>query len=163
MEEKVWEEWSRSPLNEKSNAINRRRSGYVYFPSKKDGWMGFLHLIILFLCFGLPVLSDEWVWIFVIPLVLGVVNLLIWFRTGYRVEAEEVVIYYGLITLRVPIQEIERVAFIKSPFVGPALSVDRIGITYSASKFLTVSPRNQEEFLQVLRESNPNLVVDRRD
>lgn len=122
--------------------------------------MGFLHLVILFLCFGLPILSGEWLWIFVIPLVLGIVNLLIWFRTGYRVEAEEVVIHYGPVTINVPIQEIERVGYMKSPFVGPALSVDRIGITYSASKFVTVSPRDQNGFVEALRRSNPHLILD---
>ncbi|USK92908.1 PH domain-containing protein [Rossellomorea marisflavi] len=133
----------------------------MYFPSKKDGWMGLLHLVILFLCFGLPVLSGEWVWIFVVPLVLGVVNLLIWCRTGYRVDGEDLVVHYGPITFKVPIRKIERVDFIKSPFVGPALSVDRMGITHSASKFLTVSPKDQEGFLQALKESNPHMVVNR--
>lgn len=132
----------------------------MYFPSKKDGWMGFLHLVILFLCFGLPILSGEWFGIFVVPLVLGVVNLLIWFRTGYRVDGEDLVVQYGPITFNVPIHKIERVDFIKSPFVGPALSVDRMGITHSASKFLTVSPMDQEGFLQALKESNPHMVVN---
>ncbi|MEW4225180.1 PH domain-containing protein [Rossellomorea marisflavi] len=133
----------------------------MYFPSKKDGWMGFLHLVILFLCLGLPILSGEWVGIFVVPLVLGVVNLLIWFRTGYRVKGEALVVHYGPITFKVPIHKIERVDFIKSPFVGAALSVDRMGITHSASKFLTVSPKDQHGFLQALKESNPHMVVNR--
>ncbi|MEW4305633.1 PH domain-containing protein [Rossellomorea marisflavi] len=106
-------------------------------------------------------MSGEWVWIFVIPLALGVVNLLIWFRTGYRVDGEELVVHYGPITFKIPIRKIERVDFIKSPFVGPALSVDRMGITYSTTKFLTVSPRDQEGFLQALKELNPHLIVNR--
>jgi uncharacterized membrane protein YdbT with pleckstrin-like domain len=134
----------------------------MYFPSKKDIWMGMIHLIAAFVLILLPIFSEEFSFVLLITLIIpGLLSLFMWFRTGYKISNEKIIIIYGPIKFNVNIHEIQRLNFVKSPFVGPALSVDRIGITHAKSKFVTISPREKEKFIEELLKINSNIVIDK--
>lgn len=49
----------------------------------------------------------------------------------------------------------------KNPLSSPALSIDRIEITYdSGFGMVLVSPKNKQKFISLLKSINPHIEVD---
>ncbi|MGM0751737.1 MAG: PH domain-containing protein [Bacillota bacterium] len=134
----------------------------MYFPSKKDIWMSSIHFFAAFILIVLPARSENFSILLIITLIIpGLISLFVWLRTGYKIINEKIIIIYGPMKFKVNIHDIQRLHYIKSPFVGPALSVDRIGLTHSKSKFVTISPKDKERFIKELLKINSNIVIDK--
>lgn len=89
---------------------------------------------------------------------LGLVTLLtgsvlpLWMllATGYRLEKSRLVARSGPFRWRVDYADIRSVERSKSAMSGPALSMDRLLITYGQYHLLVISPRSPEVFREAL-------------
>ncbi|MFA1820782.1 PH domain-containing protein [Virgibacillus oceani] len=132
----------------------------MQFPSKKDGWITGLLWgvsmagVLIPAIVGNPLSS-------VVILPLAVFLLWFWFKTDYRIMDNKIKIRYGPIRQTVPIEDIRSIRKMKSRFAAaPALSSDRIQIDYSKYDLVRISPENEEKFIKMLLEINPDILVD---
>src|ERR1700755_474196 len=126
------------------------------YPSKVDSWLGFvLGLVpagLLFEAIFLRSLVAA-----VIAASVLVVYALVVFPTNYELAPDALKIRSGLIRTSIPYQEIRRVRASNSWLSAPALSLDRLEITYGGSRTTLVSPRDREAFLRDLSARAPGL------
>ena len=86
-----------------------------------------------------------------IAIVLGillVVSILV--RTHYTVTGDSLVIACGLFRWRVPLAEITDIVESRSLLSSPALSLDRLKISYGKKKWVLVSPDDKKGFLRTI-------------
>jgi hypothetical protein len=132
------------------------------FPSKK----GPVLMGIITVAFGLMILSSlrriiEEGDIFMGSVLLAVNAFLIWTlaTTAYSVEDGVLMIKAGPFKWRIPVADIESVKPTWNPVSSPALSMDRLQITYRKEGFggyaIIISPKEKERFIQTLLELNP--------
>ena len=86
----------------------------------------------------------------------------IWFKTGYKIEKENLKVQFGPFKKTIKIEEIERVNKVKSPFTAPALSIHRLEILYNKYEVTHISPQNEKEFIRLLIRENPNIQIDKK-
>jgi len=123
------------------------------YKSKIDWWLGAI-LAVAMICSlfaGLKALSADTpnsVWTaaliggvgFFLPLV-GILS------TRYVIEDQQLVVRTGLFKWRIPINEISSITPTSDPIASPALSLDRLRITYGQAKWLLISPRDKDGFM----------------
>ncbi|OLO37079.1 hypothetical protein BTR23_14190 [Alkalihalophilus pseudofirmus] len=134
----------------------------MYFSSKKDLW---LTLIIwgAILTMVVPTIIDQEVVGLFIALPLAFFMGWLWFATGYTIEDGLIKIKFGPFRKTVHIQDISKINKTRNPISAPALSIDRIEIIYGKfSDIVFISPRNECEFVQLLLQENPNIVLDEK-
>lgn len=68
--------------------------------------------------------------------------------TRYVVHDHQLVVYSGVFKWRIPIGDIPDITPTHDPTASPALSLDRLRITYGNSKSVLVSPRDKGCFLR---------------
>ena len=78
--------------------------------------------------------------------------------TYYLVERPDLIIRSSFFTWRVPIAEIRTITPTRNPLSSPALSLDRLLITYGAKQIM-VSPEEKQRFIDSLRSINPSIVA----
>ena len=88
-----------------------------------------------------------------------VVYALVVFPTNYELSPEVLKVRSGVIRTSIPYQEIRQVRASRSWVSAPALSLDRLEITYGGSRTL-VSPRDPAAFLRDLSTHVPGLKFD---
>lgn len=130
----------------------------VWYPSKVDRWLGVILVLIplieLFVV-GLSLRSGEAegiiagliTLVFVALLYVGVV-----LPVRYGITDRELIIRFGLVRQRIPLEKITEVRPTRSPLASPALSMDRLAIR-TGKGFLPgaqISPARREEFLTLL-------------
>ena len=123
------------------------------YKSKLDWWLGAILLVAMFASAlaGLKALSADtpnsiWTALLIggVGLVLPLISLLF---TRYVIQDHQLVVRSGLFKWRIPISEISDITPTSDPIASPALSLDRLRITYGKSKTVLVSPRNKDAFL----------------
>ncbi|MED1602749.1 PH domain-containing protein [Alkalihalophilus marmarensis] len=136
----------------------------MYFPSKKDTWLTILLWGVILLFVITPILSiqgDEsplfQAFEISITSLLAVFIAWIWFKTGYALEDTTLKIVCGPFKKNVLIQDIKTIRKTKNPFSAPALSIDRLEISYGRFKILTISPEEEAEFIRILLQKNPDI------
>ena len=70
--------------------------------------------------------------------------------THYTVEADTLVIRSGPFTWNIAVSEIESVKPSRSVFSAPALSLNRIELTYRQGRRILVSPKDSQAFLKAI-------------
>ncbi|WP_087971464.1 PH domain-containing protein [Oceanobacillus rekensis] len=133
----------------------------MYFPSKKDKWLTILIWTVALLGMMTPLLKGQLA-AAGIMLLLGLILLWFWFKTGYKIENDKIRIYYGPIRQTVKINEIKVIVKSKSPLTSPALSMDRIQIRCGKYDVTSISPEDQQRFLDTLTGLNPEISLDSR-
>lgn len=121
--------------------------------------LGILIPLILLMGITVAVLVINGVWAGL--LICGVVILLlinIYTGTFYKITADnKLLVKCGVLeTVGVNIMEIESVRETRDPLGAPALSFDRIVITYRGGQ-VVVSPKNKEGFISDLRKINAKI------
>lgn len=82
--------------------------------------------------------------------------LLLWwpiFNTRYQISATELNIHSMFLRWQIPLQDIQRISASQDLSAAPALSIKRLKIEYiqdGQSKFVMVSPKDQQAFAQAL-------------
>ncbi|WP_163969789.1 PH domain-containing protein [Oceanobacillus halotolerans] len=131
----------------------------MYFPSKKDRWLSIILWGVSLVGIIIPLITGSILTvIFTVP--LAIILLWFWFRTGYLIEEDKIKVRYGPIRQTVNIKEIKRIHKRKLPLSAPALSMDRIEIMCSKFNVVTISPENQEKFIETLLAINPAIKLD---
>lgn len=132
----------------------------MYFPSKKDLWIYPIVWGCIIVCFT-PIFigRDVETLFFTIPLA----TLLVWswFRTGYKVNEEILMIQSGPIKKNISIMDIKKISKTKNPLASSALSIDRLEIIFGSEFGIAlVSPKDQQKFVSLLKSINPQIEVD---
>ncbi|MDL2222391.1 PH domain-containing protein [Parabacteroides sp. OttesenSCG-928-N08] len=129
------------------------------FRSKIGWWYYLIMGIVAALCI-MAMLQPN---VLYIVLSLGTMALLIhlFLNTWYRVTEEGIlVVHSGFFPeKRIAISEIEALEPTVMPVSSPALSLDRLIIWTNGRQWLLISPQNQSDFIKVLQNINPDLVV----
>ena len=133
----------------------------MYFPSIRDKWITVILWGIPLAGVLLPLVKQQYV-AALIMLILGGFILWFWFRTGYKIEGEKIIIYYGPIRQTVHIPEIKLIIKSKMPFTSPALSFKRMQISCGKYDVVAISPQNPDRFITELLEIRPDIPIDER-
>ncbi|HYH44549.1 MAG TPA: PH domain-containing protein [Thermoanaerobaculia bacterium] len=126
------------------------------YPSKVDAWL----VAVLAAAIGFTLLQGVWLRsvspsgsavafgaaAFVILLLL-----LVAVPCRYTLEPDHLLIQAGLTRRRIAYRDITAIAPSRNPLSSPALSLRRVKVSYGG-RFLLVSPRERERFIQELRE-----------
>lgn len=98
---------------------------------------------------------------------LGIVllTLHVFLHTYYRVTAEGLLILHCSIfpEKKIAISEIEALETTMMPVFSYALSLDRIMIWSNGKQWMMVSPQNKKEFVKLLREMNPDIIIKKEN
>lgn len=70
--------------------------------------------------------------------------------TFYRVDGDSLHVQSGPFSWRINISDIKSVTPSRSAISSPALSLNRMELTYGAGKKILVSPKNQKAFLDAI-------------
>jgi hypothetical protein len=130
------------------------------FRSKIDGKLKAVGLIMP--CLALVAIATSprpaVLWVPVIAMVLGTI-VVVWvvLSTYYEFEGEALVAHSGPFFWRIPLKEISAIRESSSVRSGPALSMDRLEITYRKGRVLLISPEDKPGFLAALGRRAPQL------
>lgn len=132
------------------------------FPSKVDGKLFFVGLALP--CVALIAMSSTPGRAVLFPAALVTVLvavLVVWivFSTYYEITKDLLIARSGPFSWRIPLEEISRVRESRSARSGPALSMDRLEITWSGGNVLLISPKDKTRFLAALRARAPQLAA----
>lgn len=108
-------------------------------------------------------LAVQEIWMGLIPLLLVSAYMVHLFQnTYYVIEGGNLRIRCGLfIDRRIDISSITRVVPSRLMMSAPAVSLDRLEISYNRFDSVLVSPKDKEDFLQQLSQINPKIEVIR--
>lgn len=86
-----------------------------------------------------------------LPLALAAVSVVwLFVSTRYILRNDELVVRTGPCRWRIALRDIAEVAPTRNPLSSPALSLDRLRITYGSGKSIMISPRDKRAFLREL-------------
>jgi hypothetical protein len=134
----------------------------LVFRSKVDGKLTAvglaMPLVALLALATTPTVQLPLLWLPVLA-TAGVAVIVVWvvLSTYYAFELPELVVRCGPFAWRVPLRDISAARESTSTRSGPALSMDRIEITYGAGRVLLISPADKAGFLAALRRHAPQL------
>ena len=69
----------------------------------------------------------------------------------YIAGKETITIRSGLVTKRIFIRDIKQISNTKNPIAAHALSFERLEIVYDTHKTEIISPRNKEQFINLVK------------
>jgi len=138
----------------------------MFFISKRDVFYTFLiwgGIVVGFLTVILPSFSTLSI-LNVIVLVLGLIIIgwliWIWFSTGYFIEKNTLKMQGGPFKQTINIQKIKKITKEKSIVTAPALAINRLLIQYGNYKYVSISPKQEYEFIKLLMSKNPQIQID---
>ena len=138
-----------------------------YFPSERALWFALIvwvlvpGMLVAMLVLLIREPSPWWVWLLagVLPALIQGLMFWIWFRTGYTITENELIIQSAFLTWRIPLASIKYVRPTRSPRSSPALSMNRLEIRTNKGFAPLISPRDRAAFLQLLRERCPQVEI----
>jgi len=144
------------------------------YRSKVDTWLAgaIVAAVVVVLIVGFSVVSGPVPakWLIGVPIILLGAVLPLWLlvSTNYRITDQNLLIRSGPFRWRIPIREIRSVRPTRNARSSPALSLDRLLITYGCGQSCMISPSDKEGFLDELRangvtEAEPAGCTERRD
>ncbi len=126
------------------------------FKSAVDWWyygiIGCSALILLVVMASvIPTGSPLAIIVVIFSMVAGL-GLPVWllFSTHYIVEGSRLLVRSGPFSWNIARSEIKSIRPTRSPLSSPALSLQRLEITYVDGKVLLISPKNQDEFVDAI-------------
>ena len=131
----------------------------MYFPSKRDLWLGLL-IWGLMLLGTVPALLKPGKGQFILMIAVILFVGWIWFGTGYEIVEDELKIRCGPFRQRIPLKEIKEIKRTRSPLSAPACSLDRMEIKYGNSKRVMISPADKENFIRAMINQSPSIRLD---
>jgi hypothetical protein len=132
------------------------------FRSKVDGKLKLIGLalpcVVLIAIASSPRLATGLLWVPIILTVL-VAAMVVWvvLSTYYEFEGDVLVAHSGPFFWRIPVKEISAVRESNSVRSAPALSMERLEITFGEGRALLISPEDKAGFLATLRRRAPRL------
>ncbi|EJQ40569.1 hypothetical protein IEC_00451 [Bacillus toyonensis] len=130
----------------------------VGFPSKKDAWLYSIFFIILGACFT-PIFAGREYFLLFFTIPLAIVFIWSWFSTKYIVGEETITIRSGPVKKCIFIRDIKQISNTKTPIAAHALSFDRLEIVYGVHKTEIISPKDKEQFINLVKSKNPHIEI----
>ncbi|AHA09740.1 hypothetical protein IC9_04223 [Bacillus toyonensis] len=130
----------------------------VEFPSKKDAWLYSIFFIILGACFT-PIFAGREYFLLFFTIPLAIVFIWSWFSTKYIVGEETITIRSGPVKKCIFIRDIKQISNTKNPIAAHALSCDRLEIVYGVHKTEIISPKDKEQFINLVKSKNPHIEI----
>lgn len=65
----------------------------------------------------------------------------------------------GPVKKRIFIRDIKRISNTKNPIAAYALSFDRLEIVYGSYETEIISPKNKEQFINLVKSKNPHIEI----
>ncbi|MER2121260.1 MAG: PH domain-containing protein [Solibacillus sp.] len=131
----------------------------MVFKSKVDIWMAIIFIFVpISMIYG--VITEPSAVLLLVTAFIIVLLCILFFGTKYVIEKEELIVYGGIYKKRIPIKQIRSLRPTKNPLSAPAMSIDRIEITFDPHiQVILVSPKERELFVKKLLEINPSITV----
>lgn len=83
-----------------------------------------------------------------------------WFLTFYTLTDKVLKVRGGIFSWTIPLAKIDTITSSKNPLAAPALSIDRLQISYGKSKFILISPKDKSLFIKQIKKMQPEIIVD---
>ncbi len=83
-------------------------------------------------------------------------------RINYRIKENQLIVTNLILDIKIDISKIIKIEKSKTLMAAPAMSLDRIKITYNTSyghSAVIISPQKQELFLAELKKLNPSIEI----
>ncbi|KZD46478.1 PH domain-containing protein [Bacillus mycoides] len=128
------------------------------FPSKKETWLYPISFIVLGACFA-PIFAGGEYFLLFFTIPLAILFSWSWFSTKYIVKEEIIMITSGPVKKRIFIRDIKRISNTKNPIAAYALSFDRLEIVYGSYETEIISPKNKEQFINLVKSKNPHIEI----
>lgn len=131
----------------------------MVFKSKVDIWMAIIFILIpISMIYG--VITEPSAILLLITALIIVLLCILFFGTKYVIEEDELIVYGGIYKKRIQIRQIRSLRPSKNPLSAPAMSIDRIEITFDPHiQVILVSPKDKELFVKKLLEVNPDITL----
>ncbi|RFU60573.1 PH domain-containing protein [Peribacillus glennii] len=95
-----------------------------------------------------------------VPLLAAAFVAWLWFTTFYEIHGETLVVRSGPVKKVIHIKTIRNIRKTRNPLSSPALSMDRIEISYNIGDLVLISPKDKEAFIAELKKINKNIAID---
>ena len=100
--------------------------------------------------------NEGWLFVLIFWIIEFGLMIPIFTRTYYLLDPGALVVVSWIIKIRIPYGNIVSVKESKNPLSSPALSLDRLEITYHTkspkSSFILISPKDKQAFVRLLKE-----------
>ena len=130
------------------------------FPSKIDGWMIPVMVVsvagMLTALIAVMVTATPWPVRVLVVVVLVLVTFLLFsvFRsTYYEVSDTDLRVVSGPLRWTIPLSDITDIQPTRNPLSSPALSMDRLKVSYGKRKFVLVSPADKDGFIKAIEQA----------
>lgn len=90
-------------------------------------------------------------------IILPIFILWMWFTTYYVIDEKNLIVRFGPFKKIVPLNSIKSVKKTMNPLSSPALSLKRLEIVYGQYNSVLISPKNRDEFIEVLLQRCPHV------
>lgn len=127
-------------------------------PIKKDVWLYPIFFVVIGACFA-PLFAGREYFLLFFTISLAILFIWSWFSTKYIVGEETITIRSGFVKKRIFIRDIKQVLNTKNPIAAHALSFDRIEIVYGAHQTEIISPKDKEQFINLVKSKNPHIEI----
>lgn len=129
----------------------------LVFKSKIDLWVGAIFALLPIIMICAVIEKPDVVPIVITVLLIGML-IVLFFGTKYAIVGDELIIYGGIYKKKIAINQITSLRPTKNPLSAPAMSLDRIEITFNPlMQIALVSPKDKETFVNKLLEVNPSI------
>ncbi|MBC6609826.1 PH domain-containing protein [Hymenobacter sp. BT507] len=130
------------------------------FVSKISWWL-FGSILLVQVAISIMAIADG---AYVVPVfMLPSLAFMIWLlrSTYYEVQPQTQMlrVVSGPLTWQIPVTSITRIKPSHNVLSSPALSLDRLKISYNRYDEILVSPRDKADFMEALRQLNPQIQV----
>lgn len=107
----------------------------------------------------LTIMGQNWPTILVMLLTCAFV-FHIYSNTFYRITENELIVKSGfIVNINIPVDNIKSIKPSKSILSSPALSLDRLEVSYGKYDSVLISPKDRDSFLAELKEINPKIDI----
>jgi hypothetical protein len=97
----------------------------------------------------------------IIPLLVTAFMVWIFKTTSYVITGDVLVVRSGPVRRTIPLREVQRLRATHNPLSSPALSLDRIEVTYGARRRrILISPEDTRGFVRAVVKWSPTAVID---
>jgi hypothetical protein len=132
----------------------------LVFNSKIDIWMGAIFALLPIIMIIGAIKEPDFVALIVTVLMIILLAVL-FFGTKYVIADDELIIYGGIYKKKIAIHQITSLRPTKNPLSAPAMSLDRIEITFNPHmQIALVSPKDKGTFVKMLLEINPSIKLN---
>ncbi|MWB96526.1 hypothetical protein GON26_19350 [Flavobacterium sp. GA093] len=129
------------------------------FKSKTDIWL----IIFLGIALGVPffraLYSQAW-GLAIFMLIINAFVAHIFLSTFYIIENESLIIKSGfLVNIKIDIQSIKKISDSNNIMSSPALSFDRIEISFNKFDAILISPKDKSRFIEAILKINSDVEI----